>query len=141
VGDQAGSAEVLASCIMENMQGPGLLLFPKGNLAKETLGSILESRMISLDQVVVYKTETNQNLEKLLREVALPDWAIFFSPSGVTSSLTILERIYLEDFSKIKLMAIGPTTKKEIESAGYEVFRTASKPNPESVSRALLDEK
>jgi len=34
VGSDSGSAEVLASCIRDEMKGQGKIFFPKGNLAK-----------------------------------------------------------------------------------------------------------
>jgi len=140
VGSDSGSAEVLASCIRDEMKGPGKIFFPKGNLAKDTLGNMLESSGISVDHLVVYDTAPSQNLEKLLDNEKLPDWAIFFSPSGATSSIPILKKIHSEDFKKVKLVAIGPTTQKEIENLGFEVFKVAVKPSPEAIKQALLED-
>eukprot|EP00092_Neocalanus_flemingeri_P099340 GFUD01126728.1.p1 GENE.GFUD01126728.1~~GFUD01126728.1.p1 ORF type:complete len:124 (-),score=31.82 GFUD01126728.1:3-374(-) len=117
----------------------GKIFFPKGNLAKDTLGTMLDSYGISVDHLIVYETAPNQNLENLLENEKLPDWVIFFSPSGAISSLPILKKFYSENLSNAKLIAIGPTTKKEIENLGFEVYKVADKPNPEAVMQALLD--
>merc|ERR1712192_192114 len=66
VGAESGSAKVLANIIREDLKDKEKLLFPKGNLAKDTLGDILESADISVDHIIVYDTIPNQNLEKLL---------------------------------------------------------------------------
>ena len=88
----------------------------------------------------MYDTVPNQNLEKLLEEEHLPDWVVFFSPSGANSSLPVLEKLYKKNLFNIKLIAIGPTTQKEIENLGYKVFKTAEKPTPEAVKDALLND-
>jgi len=92
-----------------------------------------------LDHIVVYETETNKELCKLLKKEDFPEWMVFFSPSGAKSSLPALKEIHGEDLSNVRIVAIGPTTKKEIEDLGYKVFRTASNPSPEAVKQALLD--
>jgi len=93
-----------------------------------------------VDHIVVYETETNRDLIKLLKEEEIPDWLVFFSPSGANSSIPILKNIHQEQLSSSKIVAIGPTTKKEIEDLGFKVFRTATKPTPEAVKKALLDQ-
>ena len=107
---------------------------------QDTLENIMESADISVDHIVVYDTVPNQNLEKLLEEEHLPDWVVFFSPSGANSSLPVLDKIHKENLFKVKLVAIGPTTQKEIENLGFKVFITAEKPTPEAVKDALLDD-
>jgi len=139
LGKDSGSAEVLASFIIKNTKTPGKLLFPRGNLAKDILEHVLEPHKISLDHSVVYETETNTGLGKLLKTEDFPEWIVFFSPSGAKSSLPYLKEIHRENLSNIRIVAIGPTTKKEIEDLGYKVFRTASNPSPEAVKQALLD--
>jgi len=138
LGEQAGSAGALSTYIIENTKTPGKLLFPRGNLAKDTLEHVLESHNIFLDHIVVYETETNKELEKILEKEGLPEWMILFSPSGARSSLPLMKGIHSENLSNVKIVAIGPTTKKEIEDLGYTVFRTASNPSPEAVKKALL---
>jgi len=140
MGDESGSAEALASFIKDDLDNlGGTILFPKGNLAKETLVNILELNDISVDQVVAYETVPNQQLENLLGEEDLPDWMVFFSPSGASYSLPILDRFHQENLSQVRLVAIGPTTQKEIEKLGYQVYRTAGKPTPGAVRQALVE--
>jgi len=140
VGADSGCADILADYIKDSIEGQGKIFFPKGNLAKATIGDKLESYGFSVDHLVVYDTEPNKNIEKLVANENRPDWAVFFSPSGATSSLPIMNKIYQAELHKIKLVAIGPTTKKEIESLGFEVLRTASKPNPEAVKLSLVED-
>jgi len=107
---------------------------------QETLVNILELNDIFVDQVVAYETVPNQQLENLLGEEDLPDWMVFFSPSGASYSLPILDRFHQENLSQVRLVAIGPTTQKEIEKLGYQVYRTAGKPTPGAVRQALVEE-
>jgi len=98
----------------------------------------LEENKITVDDIVVYDTAPNSNLEGLLRHHSIPNWMIFFSPSGARFSLPIMHRIAEEKFKAVRLMAIGQTTKKEIEDFGYHVDSVSEKPNPQSLIKALF---
>ena len=133
-GEETGKAESLAEIIVtENGLGAGKYLFPKGNLARDILPSVLSSNGIATEEIVSYQTEANPNLKILLSDIAIPEYVVIFSPSGASASLPILKELYGEAASQIKLIAIGQTTEAEIVRLSFHVSHVLEKPNPESL--------
>ena len=138
-GGQTGSAEALAQFIIDNENHKKKFLFPKGNLARSSLESVLTSRGHEVDEVTVYRTIPNRDLRSGLQtEKELPDYIVFFSPSGAAASLPVLQEKHPETFHQSKIIAIGPTTRAEIEKMGFSVYRVVSKPSAESLGDLLL---
>lgn len=75
------------------MSGP--LLMPCGELARDTLSTVLAKGNISVDRISVYKTVPDPNLElsiiHVLRHFKI-SFIVCFSPSSVNLSLPILQR-------------------------------------------------
>ena len=74
------------------------LLFPCGNLKRDTLPSKLSDGGINVKPIMVYETKTHHLLEKTLYEIikqrsSFPEIVIYFSPSGVQSTLPILLKL------------------------------------------------
>lgn len=93
-------------CIfLENFTQP--FLFPCGNLKRETLGKRLSEHNIKLDATTVYETVKSPRLESDLTELTsnfknLPEYLVYFSPSGVKFTKDILKEFSIE-LSKIKV--------------------------------------
>ncbi|XP_015772125.1 PREDICTED: uroporphyrinogen-III synthase-like [Acropora digitifera] len=69
-GHEAGSAEALVPVILHSVrQGHDPLLFPCGNLRRETIPTEMEKAGISLDSVQVYRTCADLNIEQSLKDV------------------------------------------------------------------------
>lgn len=133
-GEETGKAESLAKIIVtEKGLEAGKYLFPKGNLARDLLPSVLSSNGIATEEVVSYQTEANPNLKILLSDIAIPEYVVIFSPSGASASLPILKELYGEAVSQIKFIAIGQTTEAEIVRLSFNVSHVLEKPNPESL--------
>ena len=137
IGSESGDASSLSDVIIAQMAGNGLpLLFPCGNLKKETLPKKLEEAGIKLSSCTVYATQEHPNLSKKLEEyLALrPDFAVYFSPSGVNFSQKIMKHAGCHD---MKHVSIGPSTREALERNGMSVFASAAKPCPEAVLQAI----
>lgn len=84
-------------------------LFPHGNLKTDTLSRELGHSGISMDDVLVYDTEANPDIEKEIAEVTdnyqnIPEYIVFFSPSGLTSCVDFLKKV--PNFEDVKVFRI-----------------------------------
>ena len=139
-GQHTGSAESLAGYVSQT-EKEGKFLFPRGNLARPTLVSALTSSGLEVDEVTVYETITNRDLDYSLRSVEIfPDYIVLFSPSGAAASLPILEEHHPEKLKHSKIIAIGPTTRAEIARLGFQVHKVVSKPSAESLGALLTED-
>lgn len=143
-GKQTGNANNLADYIFESLEGHRLqspFLFPCGNLKQDTLQLKLLDYGYFMDPIEVYETAAHPDLEMNLRKALIDDKAeylAFFSPSGVNFVNAILKKLEIR-MSDYKLIAIGPSTRKSLESNELKVFKTAEKPSVEYLVKALLD--
>lgn len=143
-GKHSGSANTLADFIFENLEGARLdkpFLFPCGNLRQDTLQLKLMDFGYFLDPVEVYETVAHTELEANLKHALIDEKAeylAFFSPSGVNYTNAILKKLDV-NLSNFKLIAIGPSTRKCLESNGFQVYKTAEKPSVEYLVKALLE--
>lgn len=143
-GKHTGNANNLADFIFENLEGIRLerpFLFPCGNLRQDTLQLKLMDYGYFLDPIEVYETVAHSELEQNLKKALIDEkaeYVAFFSPSGVNYTIAILKKLEL-DLQNFKLIAIGPSTRKCLETNGLEVYKTAEKPSVEYLVKALLD--
>ena len=139
-GEHCGCAESLAHYISQE-ENEGKFLFPKGNLARPTLVSELTSAAHEVDEVTVYETIPNGELPSSLQSLdVFPDYIVIFSPSGAAASLPILEKHHQLKLKQSKIIAIGPTTRAEIERLGFQVHKVVSKPSAESLGDLLTED-
>ncbi|XP_052228535.1 uroporphyrinogen-III synthase-like isoform X2 [Dreissena polymorpha] len=136
-GAGSGNAENLADYITKSLLKPGKpLLYPCGNLRRDTLSCKLKVA----EEIEVYKTvkssHIKEEIEAVLHKVGSPDYAVFFSPSGVQCTVDLLKDDTLS-LKHAKVIAIGPTTERELVSQGIEVMATAPLPSPEGLLAAI----
>lgn len=142
-GKGTGNANNLAEYIFESLDGERLtlpFLFPCGNLRQDALQLKLLEFGYFLEAIEVYETVAHQQLEENLRRALIDDHAeylAFFSPSGVTHTKAVLQKLDI-DLANYKLIAIGPSTRKCLESNDLPVYKTAEKPSVEYLVKALL---
>ena len=138
VGMEAGDASTLADIIVSKVTSQCLpLLFPCGNLRKETLPKKLEEAGIQLHSCMVYTTQEHPSLRSRL-EACLslrPEFVVYFSPSGVNFSHEIIQ--HADCFESIKHISIGPSTKDALQKKGMPVFGSAAKPCPDALLQAI----
>lgn len=143
-GKHTGNANNLADFMFENLEGATLnlpFLFPCGNLRQDTLQLKLMDYGYFLDAIEVYETVAHSELEANLKRILIDDKAeylAFFSPSGVNYTNAILQKLDV-NLSNFKLIAIGPSTRKCMETNGLKVYKTAEKPSVEYLVKALLE--
>ena len=134
LGAESGNAENLAQFILKHCESREhkALLFPKGNLAKDTINC-----MLSVDDVICYETQPSQNIESHLKNSDVPKYVVLFSPSGAVTSLPVLKTVYKDQTEDIELISIGPTTEAAIVKLGFKVSKVVSKPSPEMLLETL----
>nr|CAI5848935.1 unnamed protein product [Callosobruchus analis] len=106
-GREAGNAINLSRIILEckdKLQKP--LLFPHGNLKTDTLQHELGKDGVVIEGVLVYDTIANADIEAEICNATnnftnIQEFIVFFSPSGVRSSLQFLRNI--KEFSQAKV--------------------------------------
>ncbi|MGE6539433.1 uroporphyrinogen-III synthase [Bacillus luti] len=110
-------AEVFAEEFTKKLSGNELILFPKGNLARDVIPVALRGLGISLDELIVYGTKVNvEKRQELIAslEVEKIDIITFTSPSTVTSFVHLLEGTNWREWTKkCTIACIGPITEKE----------------------------
>lgn len=83
-------------------------LFPHGNLRTGTLHERFKEVGLELDETLVYETIPNSNIQTEFALVtksfsALPEFIVFFSPSGVLSALDSIKKVPV-DWSLLKVV-------------------------------------
>lgn len=140
-GDDAGSAEALVPFILQSFTpDSNTLLFPCGNLRRETIPTAMAKAGIRLDSIHVYSTCADPNvmhlLDNLMEKQGVPSFAIFFSPSGVNFIQDILSGI--KEWDKVKLIAIGNTTAEAMKNKGWKVCAVSEQPNAHSLAKCVV---
>lgn len=130
-GAEAGRAAALADVIARRAAGAKPLLFLCGNRRRETLPQQLQGAGVPFEEQEVYETHVRSDLD--FSAPPLPDWLVFFSPSG----LEAVQQARGFDPSAVRLAAIGPTTAAALKTAGYAVSAVAADPTPEALVRAV----
>lgn len=121
------SAEELAHTIAQTNVGGKRFLFPKGNLAKNDVVTILAKYGAEVDDVIVYNTQEpllNEERKHRLEEIEnRADMITFFSPSSVIHFIHHAERI-----ARIKNVAvIGETTAAAARKENLKVVLVAAR--------------
>lgn len=141
-GAESGNSQALGEFILNHVSSDETrpFLYPCSNLHRDTLKEVLTREGKHIEEVVAYETCPNERLRAVLDEAiqkqGLPSYVIFFSPSGFQYTVDALGGSDLH-LDKVKIIAIGPTTKKAICDQGYTLFATAEKPDPQSLLQAI----
>lgn len=132
------SAEELASLMQAHQLKDASILFPKSNIARDTLPQQLRSMGARVDEIVVYRTVAPepQNLEqtRLLFLEKKIDAAIFFSPSSI---INFSEMMGTEVFAQTAIAVIGSVTAETVEQMGLHVSIRAQQATAENLIESL----
>jgi uroporphyrinogen-III synthase len=117
------TAQDLANMLRQDDLKGKSFLFPKGNLAKDTLPATLRMLGADIEEIIVYQTiqpnaENIKHLRNLLSDNII-DVVTFTSPSTVKNFFYFIPKTFFPDRTKIAV--IGPTTAQAVEELGYEV--------------------
>ncbi|RZC42704.1 uroporphyrinogen-III synthase, partial [Asbolus verrucosus] len=140
-GKETGNAKNLAQLIIKdspNYSKP--FLFPHGNLKTDTLKLELGKENLEVEGVLVYDTLPNPDIENDLSKATneftkIPEFVVFFSPSGFRNSIPYLRKI--QDFDLMKIVAIGPVTELALQEEKLRVYSVAKSPTPEEVLKSV----
>lgn len=141
-GQESGNAKKLADVIINDKSHiTQPLLFPCGNLKTDTLINDLSKEDVAVDTVTVYETVPSPNLEEDFIQITsnytdIPEYFVYFSPSGVKSTLNFIQKLNLVD--AVKFIAIGPTTEAALKNQFLQVNSVALKPTPHDLLDAII---
>eukprot|EP00794_Sanderia_malayensis_P007322 gene7322-8140_t len=143
-GQDTGSAENLAKYILEQGQSDVFnkqMLFIHGNLARNTLPSIIHSAGAKIKSICVYETVPHPNfLETFslhLQRHKNPGFIVFFSPSGAEFYLKPIKEM-TKELEGIKILAIGKTTAESLGKMNCEIYGIADSPKAESLCQCIM---
>lgn len=123
------SGEAVAEAAM-NRPAPSWL-FVCGNLRRDALPDRLQVGGVPFEELEVYDTLLRDDLD--LAQIQVPDWVVFFSPSGVAS----VQSQWPAAWKGVQKAAIGSTTADAITKAGWRVDAIAANPDPQSLLAAV----
>lgn len=124
-----GTADLLAKVIASS--GVQRVLFLAGDPHRDTLKRLLRKSGVSVETRIVYRTLDHP--PALPDADDAPDWAVFFSPRGVS----VVDAHTSIDWQSVDKVAIGPVTAEAMEACGWEPASIARTPTPEGVLRAV----
>jgi len=129
-GEESGSAALLADIIVDR-EFDKPLLFLCGRRRLEKLPKRLQESRIAFEELCVY--ETTERTDLALKTDVLPDWVVFFSPSGV-------DAVRLDggwDLEHVRIATIGSSTADAARLSGLHVHAVARNPTPEGIAQAM----
>lgn len=125
-----GSADFLAKIILDaDVQR---VLFLAGDPHRDELPAKLRQSGVTIEIQVVYRTHPRSL--GLLEDAETPDWAVFFSPRGVS----IVAEQTTDNWHLVAKAALGPTTAQAMHSIDWEPDAVAVSPTPEALLTAIL---
>lgn len=143
-GEETGNGSLLADYIAEQLlvqpnREPstyGHLLFLVGEIRRDIIPKKLAAVGLNVKEVVTYKTEDlEDNLTRFRSVCDAGSWVVIFSPQGTKD---ILE--YLKVTNTTRVVSIGPTTQKYLESNGLKPDLVSSKPEPVSLLKEIKND-
>ena len=140
IGDGHKLGVQIVSFLQERSQLKGKLLLPCSTIAKMHSVEELEAAGVEVVVSFVYETTSFPDAPERLRKGVQKAsgsvvFLVMFSPSNFKAILPELRRLMAE--RDVRVIAIGPTSKKAIEEAGVPVWSTCPSPTPVGLLRAL----
>lgn len=138
-GNALQLAELIIKCVPKNSKP---LLFPCSSLRHETLPKLLQEAGILLNCITTYQTKPNlemkTRIEKAVTDKGVPEYIVFFSPSGVKYAIPTLKDL-LSSLTEVKLIAIGPSTEEALKKENLMPFCTAAQPSATGLRDAIVN--
>ena len=135
-------AEVFAKELVKHIETGELVLFPRGNLARDVMVKYLKKYGISIQDVIVYNTvdvpEAAKDIHKLLSEKQI-DYITFTSPSTVEHFIATLKDELPSLIQDVKLVGIGPITEKAALKYGIKLDIVASVYTTDGLIQAICE--
>lgn len=141
-GQDCGNAEKLAEVIISELEAsPKLVLFPCSKIRRDHLPDRLKKHDFTVEELVIYETlpnpELQMDIDNIFREKkGQSEYLVFFSPSGVNNALQYLKPPKW-DLTKSKVIALGPSTAKELRDKSVEVHAVPKSPTPADLAKLI----
>ncbi|ELU01454.1 hypothetical protein CAPTEDRAFT_148840 [Capitella teleta] len=141
VGADTGRGDLLFPLIESTLSKDSKpVLYPCGNLSREVIPQKMAQAGLQLRSVTVYETCPDPGIRSNMRELlekkkGVPEYLVYFSPSGVKNTWDDLNAVGLP-FDRVKVLAIGTTTEEALMTKNVSVL-TAAKPTPRHVLDCL----
>lgn len=143
--EDAGTGERLASFMLDRLQDippDRPLLYLVGDKRRDTIARALADGGIAVEEMQVYSTRVRRAFPLDFRialvaalERSATVWLALFSPSGLDGALPLIRE--LGAVHRVRLAAIGPTTRDALVSAGLVAHAVAPRPDADALARAL----
>ena len=119
------------------------ILIPKGNLAREYIGSSLRKQGAIVDEIVIYETylpvESRTKLIEMLSKRSL-DILTFTSPSTIDHFMEIVKENNLQKQLEPCIVAcIGPVSQRKAEEWGMTVHAAPEKYTVEEMLKSVIE--
>lgn len=136
--EQYTAADLAAMLTRQPLTGKKFL-FPKGNLARNEMVTLLTGSGAIVEDIVVYQTKEpdwNAGRKAMLHEILHDaDMVTFFSPSAVTH---FLHAFSLDDLGKKTIAVFGETTAEEAVKKGLTVGVQSSQSSVEFFAETIV---
>ncbi|XP_069139660.1 uroporphyrinogen-III synthase-like isoform X2 [Argopecten irradians] len=141
-GQHSGNAEALSEIILKDLNHNSKpILYPCGNLKRDTLPKKMKENGIDLHEVTVYQTIPRADMDTCIKDIlstqGTPSHIVFFSPSGLDAALPVLRSPLLSK-DKIQNIAIGNTTREAMAKHLVPVAGVCPKPDPQSLLDVIM---
>ena len=127
-------SEIMANDLKKNklINGKNVLLI-QGKIAKDDLRLELK-KFCNVDRVNVYNTNAKEDLNEKLKKLisSISTFTVFTSPSAFDSFIKFYNP------NNTKIISIGNTTTKHIESKGYDCMLTSQMQSYEGISESII---
>ncbi|KAL6941818.1 hypothetical protein ACO0RG_002956 [Hanseniaspora osmophila] len=137
-GLEAGNGSILSDLIINDLKdnnNTSNILFLVGEVRRDIIPKKLSPfTNIKLQEVVIYKTECLDDITDRFNEHYLPSTknvVVFFSPQGTEYIIPQLGNLSASETPKI--ISIGPTTEKYLNSNSIQVDQVCAKPDARSL--------
>jgi uroporphyrinogen-III synthase len=114
--------DVFAQELVEHIRKGQRVLFPKGNLARNSITEAMQKHHLNVTDLIVYETKHNNDSREELRAVLSAqqiDVLTFSSPSTVYAFVSLLEGTEWKEWLKdVQIACIGPVTARAAIASG-----------------------
>ncbi len=119
---------------------PGKVLIPRSAIGKTELIEFLKEEGFEVTALNIYTTFGVEYSPSEFRKRLKGDFILFYSPSAVRGFFANLQRsgIPLEDLN-LNFVAVGKTTKEELQKRGVKEVHIPQKPSSEALIRLLRE--
>lgn len=132
------TSEGLAESLLPKLTGEDRVLLLRALQASPVLPERLTKQGIPFDSVSLYETENDgRRKEDLLRLLAASDYLVLASGSAVSALASMVGAIP----ETVRVICIGPVTKKAAIKAGFSVHASALEASAEGILNAILADK